>query len=473
MRLLVLLLLCTVPGWARGWASSCLGVSVCAAYSNAAIPLIFRGEVVEVTAQKLPPPLPSPWIGGVAGGGGGMDTVRFVVREALKGAPGPEITVSAPGGVYKVGREYLVYVGMNPAGDYSANACVRQQDMSRVNGKASDIELLRALAKTDGMGVIFGRLYMGGTNLGGEVAPLEGAEVTVAIDGAVKRETRTEPGSRELVYVMTGVPPGEYTVAAKAAAGVAVTRVDKAGGPVSVEANGCRDVDWFLRVDNHIRGRVTDSAGQPVAGADVGLIARGGREADLARGRFAAVTYLVTDADGRYDFAGVNPGDYSVVLHRYTPRPDDPYPPVFYPAAARPSDGKVLHLGSGETLDGIDMVRPEALRPATVHVAVARAVGTPIENAMVVVTDPASAVQVAATGRTDSNGRLVVQLLAGREYTITASTPDPNGQVQESPQCAGPVEFVATDGMDLARLVPDKTFQACRSAARPALPGGK
>ncbi len=88
---------------------------------------------------------------------------------------------------------------------------------------------------------------------------------------------------------------------------------------------------------------------------------------------------------------------------------------------------------------------------------------------MVIVTDPASAIQVAASVRTDSSGHADIPLFTGREYTITASTPDPNGQPQESPQCAGPIEFVATDNLTLPPLIPDKTFSACRTALHPKL----
>jgi Carboxypeptidase regulatory-like domain len=464
MRLLPVLLLLAIPAY----ASSCIEISVCAAYSSKDIPLIFRGEAVEVTTEPLPPP-PA----GLALLRRATDNVRFLVREVLKGKlPSQEITIQVPTGAYQVGHEYLVYVGANgPTNALFANSCVHQQDLSKADGEASDLQLLRDLSSADSKGVIFGRLYLRGSTTGGDAAPVEDAEVMVSIQGPVSREAQAERGSGEQVYLLAGVPPGDYVVAAKAAPGVAVIPVDKAGGPISVAANSCREVDWFLRVDSHIRGRVTDAAGRPVARANVGLFARGKDEAGLARGRVASFAYMVTDVDGRYEFAGVNPGDYSVVLHPSPAKEEDPYPPVFYPAQTLPSDATVLHLKGAETLEGIDLVRPAPLRVATVHLAVKRADGTPIENAMVIVTDPASAVQTAATGRTDSNGLLEVQLFAEREYTITASTPDPTGQVQESPQCAGPVEFVAEDEMDLAPLVPDKTFHACRSAARPGLLG--
>ena len=142
---------------------------------------------------------------------------------------------------------------------------------------------------------------------------------------------------------------------------------------------------------------------------------------------------------------------------------------MYFPAREFPSQAQVLHLVGPTTVNGIDLIKPAELHPATVTVKALRSDGSPIANALVIVTDPAFAVQTAATGETAADGSVKVHLFSGREYNITASTPDPNGQVQEAPQCAGPVAFVAKDGTELAPLVPDKTFHACRSAARPQL----
>ena len=444
-------------------ASSCFEVSVCKAYSDASITLIFHGQVIDVGV--LPPSAATPQAFSAVQE---RNTVRFLVREVLKGDPTvQQITLTAAKGIYQVGHEYLVYVGESgSSNERFARSCVHQQDTSNAYGNSSDLKLLRFLSSANGSGAIFGRLYLGGTNLGGDQAPLAEAKVAMSISGPITREIQAEHGDHEQAYLFTSVPPGNYMVTAKAAPGVAVAPVSGEGESVSVTANSCQDVDWFLRVDNHIRGQVRDEAGRPLAGVDVGLFKRGVQEDDLERGRFAQFARAVTNADGRYDFPGTNPGEYSVVLHPHPATISSPYPPVFYPAAAMPAEAKVLHLGTGETLEGIDLVRSPALRPATVHLSVRRANGTAIEHASVIVSDPASSIAIAATGRTDADGSLTVSLFAQRSYRVTASTPDPIGETQESPQCAGPVEFVAADGMNLAPLIPDKTFDACRSPVR-------
>jgi hypothetical protein len=456
-------------------ASSCLQISACDAYLRKDIPLIFRGEVIEVepVPMQLPsasqPEQSSPMLAVV--NVPETDSVHFVIREWLKGKrQNADITVLAQRGTYQVGKEYLVYMDINPStGVLFTNSCVRWQNMSEADSKVSDLQLLRDLSLTDGKGAIVGRFYLGGADMGGGQAPIGHTPVKVSIDGPVQRDTQSESINEGQAYLLAGIPAGEYAVSAKAPEGVSVIPVPEAMNRVSIAPNSCREVDWFLRVDSHIRGRVTDVAGRPVEHANVSLFVRGIREPDLARGRFAPISTRMTDADGRYDFAGINPGDYSVVLHPAPAKTGDAYPPVFYPALELPSEAQILHLKGPETIDGIDLVRPEELHPATVDLTVKRSNGTAITNAMVIITDPGFAIQTAAFGRTDSEGRLQVQLFSGREYTITASTPDPNGQPQETPQCAGPVEFVAQEGLALPPLIPDKTFKACRSATHPRL----
>jgi len=455
-------------------ASSCVQISACAAYASKEIPLIFRGEVMDVTPISSPPPSPPPSHSPsvyVVTNRVEIESVRFAVREVFKGkTQNSEIRVVALKGVYHPGKEYLVYLSVNPTThDLSPNSCVRWQNMSEADSKVSDVQLLRDLASMDGKGAIDGRFYLGGADMGGGQAPLANTQVDLSISGPVNRSTQSEHLGGEQAFLFANIPPGDYSISAKAPAGVAVLSVTGAKEHLNIQPNSCQEVDWYLRVDSHIRGRVTDATGQPMEHASVGLFQRGTRELDLARGRFAPIARRTTDAEGRYDFAGINPGDYSVVLHPAPPLPGDPYPPVFFPAREFPNEAHVLHLTGPSTISDIDLVRPSELHPATVTVKALRSDGSAIANALVIVTDPGFAIQTAASGRTGADGSLEVQLFSDREYVITASTPDPNGQVQESPQCAGPVAFVAKDKMVLSPLVPDKTFQACRSAARPKL----
>ena len=501
----IALALILLAAWIPARASSCFEISVCSAYTT--LPLIFRGEVLEVTPQPPRPPEPPPRdaeIPGLPAGfiiSGGfptetLDTVRFRVDEIFKGQPAQEITLAAHSGVFKAETEYLVYAVPNEkTGDMVVQSCARNHALSRqsmeprpaaaANDKYyaiwhgpgdSDLQSLRAYTSghTAGSATVSGHLFLDGS-------PLANAAVSITLGGPVTRTVQAQAGQRELFFLFKEVPPGTYTASARAPDGAAVSltrnpTLSASNEPsLTLAADACREQNWFLRLDSHIRGRVTDTSGAPVAGTDVGVIVRGTREIDLARGRFAPLLRVKTDADGRYDFAGLNPGDYSVVLHQDTPKLNDPYPPVFYPAQAFPSDAAILHLAASKTLADIDLVRPAPLQHVTIRVLVTRRNGTPIERALILVADPASSLSLAATARTDSSGHADIPLFAGREYSIIASTPEPpainsNGlPPQEEPVCAGPFAFRASESPEVT-LTPDKSWNACRTAGPAKLP---
>ena len=250
------------------------------------------------------------------------ETVCFAIREVFKERPeSSEIRVVAVQGVYQAGKEYLVYLSTNPkTHDLNPNSCVRWQDMSEAASKVSDLQMLRDLALNDGKGAIIGRFYLGGADMGGGQAPMANMQVDLSLSGPMNRSTRSERLGSEQTFLIGGITPGDYSISAKAPAGAAVLPVPGAKDRLYIEPNRCQEVDWYMRVDSHIRGRVTDATGQPVEHASIGLFERGTREPDLAKGRFAPIARRTTDADGRYEFVGINPGDYSVVLHAAPPQ---------------------------------------------------------------------------------------------------------------------------------------------------------
>jgi hypothetical protein len=315
-----------------------------------------------------------------------------------------------------------------------------------------------------------------------------------------------------LAYSFSDLPSGIYTISARVASGMiaeteqgeaydwharnpssaaprptltgAVPRLNEA--IFSVAPKGCTEIDFTLRYDSHIKGRVSDTSGRPVADAEVALIPRSKSSFGVSTGRFHALEQQQTEADGNYDFAHVNPGYYSVVVNRNSPSERVPYPPVFYPGKSMLSDAAILRLDDSATLDNIDLVRPDALSPATVQVNVVRKSGSPIVGATVLVFDPVNTMVAATFVKTDGAGRADLHLFAGREYSLTVATPEPANILipataaeperfaapateQEKPVCAGPVEFIARDGLNLAPLTPDKSYEACRSAPRPPL----
>jgi hypothetical protein len=443
--------------------------TICEAYQSDYNASIFRGYVSDVTIDQ------STCVGQM----NCNQKLRVLTLEVFKGNPGREIILQNNHPWMAKGHEYLIYA-QAPQG----NGDVYAHGTEITDVAPETLAWLRAYPTAPQTALIYGDIYN---------APsiLDASRILITVTGnGNQSHTSAIAHYDEYIYSFNDLPPGIYTVSASAPSasglliestlqravydgnatytqtGSALNPIPTGANPkldefsVSVAAKRCGKVDFTIRYDSHIKGRVTDTSGQPVAGASVGLI-EGGRESDLARGFVHLVTQLKTDADGIYDFTLLDPDDYRVGLHPFLPSENDPYSPVFYPAKSMPIDAAVLHLDASATIDNIDFVRPDALQPATVHILFVRKDGSPIESNNIQVVD--RVISGPSITETDATGHADLHLFAGREYTLTAVTQE----IQ--PSCAGPVEFIAKDGLTLAPLIADKTFRDCTHAPRPPL----
>lgn len=439
--------------------------SICDTYQSNGVASIFRGYVSDVISIDQPTCVSC------------NEKVRVKTLEVFKGNPGSEIIITTGSfnrsTLMAKGHEYLIWTRA-------------PQDNGDVDGYGTEIAKVapETLAWLRAYPTAPQTVHISG-NFIGATSTVDASHILVTLTGTgVNNRTLTTVPNDKNTYSFNDLPPGIYTVSATVPSGMVATTgqgslfdfqthnptstlplpptptgaIPKINESiVSVAPKGCKKIDFVILYDSHIKGRVTDTSGHLVAGAIVGLILRGGgREPELARGRLARLTEQMTDADGIYDFTRLDPGDYSVVLHQFPPRENDPYPPVFYPAKSMPSDAAVLHLGASATIDNIDFVRPDALSPVIVHILFIRKDGFPIESNNIQFVDPAESDIYSATAETDATGHADVHLFAGREYSLTAVTQE------QHPSCAGPVEFIAKDGLTLAPLIPDETVQACR-----------
>jgi uncharacterized surface anchored protein len=133
-------------------------------------------------------------------------------------------------------------------------------------------------------------------------APLPGAAVTLTdargevIGSAV---TGADGG-----YVMADLYPGEYTLTATADRALPVARA------ITVESVGTRREDVVLHSNATVTGTIRSArTGQPVPEASVTLVDAYGNLAGTA----------VTGEDGRYEFADLVPGGYTVTAAGYAP----------------------------------------------------------------------------------------------------------------------------------------------------------
>ncbi len=361
--------------------------------------------------------------------------VRFEVLEVFKGEPGREITVDAGQGMFNQDGEYVVFASPYKAA-MVASVCSRTHQITDA-AEDADLMWLRAYPTAPATAAIFGSFAVaGGTN--------EKTAASVTLSGDV---TRTAIVDEKNSYRFGELPPGAYTGTASVPAGL----VTEGAKTVSVRAKGCAEVDWYVQHDSHIRGMVTDASGKSLSKISVGLL----RPAANRTG-FEIVTRQGTDERGNYDFSKVEPGDYWVALYPLGPNNNEPHAPVFYPSGSTSATAKLLHVTASESLADLNLVAPEALHPVVVKVQVLREDGGAVDQAKVIAKDMLTPTQ-AIDSTADSSGRAEIMLYAGRVYKLVANTPG-----TREPACAGPVQFVAKDGLVLDAMTLDKSFHDCR-----------
>ena len=158
-----------------------------------------------------------------------------------------------------------------------------------------------------------------------------------------------------------------------------------------------------------IRGRITTSGGQPVAGALVRTVSsRGGRFAD------------VSNAEGRYVISGLPSGDYRVEANR------NGYVTFQYGQTATSRVGRTVVVGNDQSVDRIDIVLP---RPSAIAGTVVDEYGEPVLDVAVDVLHVQSVAgrvrAMRARGRrTDDRGRYRVFGMPPGNYVVRVQVND-------------------------------------------------
>ncbi len=178
------------------------------------------------------------------------------------------------------------------------------------------------------------------------------------------REQASTVADAEGRFAFENVPPGFYSVSATQSDYIAVFQDGGLRSSLTIElapGEPVTNVALALGRRPSISGTIRDEAGDPVIGAEVRALLRNGQGA----GALDSLGLARTDDRGAYRISLYRPGDYLVVAMRapapFTPRtvaraaPTVLYPPVFYPASARPSGAAVLTIGVGEERGGIDV----------------------------------------------------------------------------------------------------------------------
>ncbi|HJZ71446.1 MAG TPA: carboxypeptidase-like regulatory domain-containing protein [Vicinamibacterales bacterium] len=286
-------------------------------------------------------------------------------------------------------------------------------------------------------GVIRGRVLTAATR-----DPIRNARVAATSE----REWPAVVTDSEGRFVVAGLPPGEFHVAAtkagfaEAAAGAGAPGAP--GRPIAVAAGQVvDDVTIELARGAAVSGVVVDAAGEPVAGAFV-MVERAGQSGAAAA---PATRVSPTDDLGQYRIGSLpegrvlvsvsaNPNDVvltpngSIALNA----PGNLRDRIFYPGGAKASQGEPIALQPGDDKRGVDFAVPARQRvgpqvePMTqdrpvIAGRVLTSDGRPIPGAQVAVVPTATGFNHARFAITDRNGAYQFTLTQDDRATVRIS----------------------------------------------------
>jgi protocatechuate 3,4-dioxygenase beta subunit len=185
---------------------------------------------------------------------------------------------------------------------------------------------------------------------------------TVAIFAQAGSTFLTTSAGDDGRYAFEGLPPGAYRVAASKPGfslpsdGVPFAPIGSSGVPVTVSADEDRArVDITLLPWGSLTGHVLDEAGEPVSGAQVGLLLS---RYENGRRRLVSSSVLrrVTDDRGEFRLFGIPDGQYvlSASVIETPANSMGGYAPTFFPGTSSGAEARFITVAAGDDAKGLD-----------------------------------------------------------------------------------------------------------------------
>lgn len=289
--------------------------------------------------------------------------------------------------------------------------------------------------------------------------------VQIRITSSALSDPRTTTTGIEGEYELRDLPAGRYVVHATRSGYLAAQHGQAAfgepGKPIELAENATIEkIDFIMARAGVVSGRVTDEAGDAVAGVDIYTM-----QQQFFRGRkrlvpvFASKTvHVSTDDSGQYRFTGLAPGEYVIMGRlRDTWMSDEKepqmlsYAPTYFTGTADPAEARRVKVVSGQESGAVDfMLVP--VRAAVISGTVVGANGAPLTSGRVML---GQELWGPAGGTTSSFGSSVigadgswqVRDVAPGEYIIRA-----NGSTADGGPEAASLPLIV-NGTDLEGIV--------------------
>jgi len=249
-------------------------------------------------------------------------------------------------------------------------------------------------------------------------APNFAADAKIEVTGPTGTKTITTDQTG--VYELDGLPPGNYALQLAIPDNQVAGFFEDEGEPVKVhlESDGLVEHNFDLFWNGRIEGHVKEHSGKP-AQVSVMLLSADGKQLPGYVNFF-----LQTNRDGFYQARKIPPGRYIVVINPNGPDDERPYGIQYYPSALRAQDARVLELGPGQQIEGIDFA-VSRLVEHVVQVRVTGPNGSAAENAPVCVAyehtkeyEPLAGINCLKSS--DQNGMAIIHLYGNTRVRLFA-----------------------------------------------------
>ncbi|MEO6391272.1 MAG: hypothetical protein ABIP75_05425 [Pyrinomonadaceae bacterium] len=377
---------------------------------------VFVGEVVGSLEQKT--------LTDTAGQTTTYDVgeIYFSVQEVFSGVEGrKKVTIhSGTGGGdcgywFQRNTRYLIYAYGEPNKRLSTNICTRTRPLDEAT---DDLTVLRQLPVKGSGVIIAGRVTEAGPrgidNMSQQTWGLANIPVTITRKQGKPIRLKTDGDGR---YEVTGLRPGEYTVAVVLPPQYLQT--DFLVKTVKVHDRGSAHNSFYAMPDNRVSGQIVDLEGKPVPKAKLVLV-NSKRVGPLTIFDEMGTEYG-DDPNGKFEFTEIPPGEY-LLGYNLTDSPDQeqPYPQTYYPGVQDRTQATVIKLGVGDQRKDLVFRLPAKLRERTIEGTVLWPNGEAAGGIEVYLVDSTRPDRGVARASTDDAGHFSLVGYEGLSYWVWA-----------------------------------------------------